>query len=222
MPNGDSESRAVNREATAALKELTEALRGGQGGTVPGRLAAGEATQGLVTAMEPLQVELAGVARGLGEVRSGLDASSRALGGVAEEVGNALRGALGSLTRGLAGGDGLGSIFRTGLGLSPLASSLIGLFRGGRGREEEPDLPEFELPRPRLLERANGPLGGLDSTVRQAAGGLSVIREPAAQVVVNVRAMDSQSFMDRSHDIARAVRDAMLHMHPVNDVIDEL
>jgi hypothetical protein len=34
--------------------------------------------------------------------------------------------------------------------------------------------------------------------------------------------MDSQSFMDRSSDIARALRDAMLHMHPVNDVIGEI
>jgi hypothetical protein len=43
-----------------------------------------------------------------------------------------------------------------------------------------------------------------------------------AQVIVNVSAMDSQSFMDRSADIARALRDAMLHMHPVNDVIGEI
>ena len=42
------------------------------------------------------------------------------------------------------------------------------------------------------------------------------------QVVVNVNAMDAQSFMDRSNDIARAVRDAMLHMHPVNDLIGEV
>jgi hypothetical protein len=34
--------------------------------------------------------------------------------------------------------------------------------------------------------------------------------------------MDSQSFMDRSADIARAVREAMLHMHPLNEVIGEL
>jgi hypothetical protein len=34
--------------------------------------------------------------------------------------------------------------------------------------------------------------------------------------------MDSQSFMDRSNDIARAVRDAMIHMHPLNDVVGEI
>jgi hypothetical protein len=42
------------------------------------------------------------------------------------------------------------------------------------------------------------------------------------QVTVNINAMDSQSFLDRSSDIARAVREAMLHMDPVNDLINEL
>ena len=51
---------------------------------------------------------------------------------------------------------------------------------------------------------------------------LAARREPSRRSLFNVQALDSQSFMDRSHDIARAVRDAMLHMHPVNDVIDEL
>jgi hypothetical protein len=39
---------------------------------------------------------------------------------------------------------------------------------------------------------------------------------------VNVSAMDSQSFMDRSDDIASAVRAAMLNMHPINDVVADL
>jgi len=42
------------------------------------------------------------------------------------------------------------------------------------------------------------------------------------QIVVQVQAMDSQSFLDRSHDIAQAVRQAMLNSHPVNDVIMDL
>ena len=61
---------------------------------------------------------------------------------------------------------------------------------------------------------------------RKQAGEIKVIRQetPAAQpqVTVNVNAMDTQSFLDRSEDIASAVRDAMLHMHPLNDVIGEL
>ena len=42
------------------------------------------------------------------------------------------------------------------------------------------------------------------------------------QITVNVNAMDSQSFMDRSSDIADAVREAMLNMHPINSVVASL
>ncbi|HKD08810.1 MAG TPA: hypothetical protein VKB79_23105 [Bryobacteraceae bacterium] len=44
----------------------------------------------------------------------------------------------------------------------------------------------------------------------------------AANVTVNINAMDSQSFLDRSNDIANAVRCAMLNMHPINDVVTSL
>lgn len=42
------------------------------------------------------------------------------------------------------------------------------------------------------------------------------------QIMVQVQAMDSQSFLDRSQDIAEAVRQAMLNLHSVNDVISDL
>jgi hypothetical protein len=41
-------------------------------------------------------------------------------------------------------------------------------------------------------------------------------------ILVQVQAMDSQSFMDHSNDIAQAVRQAMLNLHSVNDVIADL
>ena len=44
----------------------------------------------------------------------------------------------------------------------------------------------------------------------------------APQITVNVQAMDARSFMDRSNDIALAVRDAMLNMNAINDVVNEL
>jgi hypothetical protein len=37
-----------------------------------------------------------------------------------------------------------------------------------------------------------------------------------------VQAMDARSFLDRSGDIAAAVRDAMLNMNSINDVVNEL
>ena len=42
------------------------------------------------------------------------------------------------------------------------------------------------------------------------------------QITVNVQAMDARSFMDRSNDIALAVRDAMLNLNSINDVVNDL
>jgi hypothetical protein len=44
----------------------------------------------------------------------------------------------------------------------------------------------------------------------------------APQITVNVQAMDARSFLDRSHDIAAAVRDAMLNSNSINDVVNDL
>jgi hypothetical protein len=67
-------------------------------------------------------------------------------------------------------------------------------------------------------DSSGGSSSGSDATDAQSSssGG------PGQQVVVQVQAMDSQSFMDRSQDIAQAVRQAMLNSHPVNDVILDL
>jgi len=52
--------------------------------------------------------------------------------------------------------------------------------------------------------------------------------QPASQggagqhITVNIQAMDARSFLDRSNDIALAVRDAMLNLNPINDVVNEL
>ena len=42
------------------------------------------------------------------------------------------------------------------------------------------------------------------------------------QISVNVQAMDAQSFMSYSGEIAKAVRDAMLNLSSLNDVVSEL
>ncbi|MCX6633383.1 MAG: hypothetical protein NTW28_37790 [Candidatus Solibacter sp.] len=56
-----------------------------------------------------------------------------------------------------------------------------------------------------------------------ASGGTrSTASGAAPQITVNVQAMDARSFMDRSNDIALAVRDAMLNMNSINDVVNEL
>lgn len=40
-------------------------------------------------------------------------------------------------------------------------------------------------------------------------------------VTIQIQALDSRSILDRSDDIARALREAVLHSHSVNDVINE-
>jgi hypothetical protein len=60
---------------------------------------------------------------------------------------------------------------------------------------------------------------GVPSTMPQT----SFSNSPQGQsILVQVQAIDSQSFMDHSNDIAAAVRQAMLNMHSVNDVIADL
>jgi hypothetical protein len=65
-----------------------------------------------------------------------------------------------------------------------------------------------------------------DSTQGSAAtapgGGASTGGTPAHQITVNVQAMDAQSFLDHSNDIAQAVRQAMLNLSSINDVVNEL
>ncbi|MGI8990140.1 MAG: hypothetical protein ACR2I2_11230 [Bryobacteraceae bacterium] len=47
-------------------------------------------------------------------------------------------------------------------------------------------------------------------------------QDAAPQITIQVQAMDSRSFLDHSHDIAQAVREAMLNMHALNDVVNDL
>lgn len=135
------------------------------------------------------------------------------------------------------------TIFTSGLGLMPLVSGLAGLFGGGGSTTPAP-LVKFAMPRPIQVTAANAKDGAAlsfadynqDGTVRSFGGGNSdsggtAPASPAAQaqsgtsggqIVVNVQAMDSRSFLDHSQEIAQAVREAMLNMHALNDVVSEI
>jgi hypothetical protein len=60
---------------------------------------------------------------------------------------------------------------------------------------------------------------GENGLPRSAAGGAL---NAGQQITVQVQAMDSQSFLDHSDDIAQAVKQAMLNMSSINDVITNL
>ena len=107
-------------------------------------------------------------------------------------------GTAGGIASGLLGGFGL---------LSPIISGIASLFGGGHSAPAP--LPIYTPPPP----------VSISGTINQAAPSAPSQTTPAPQVTVNVNAMDSKSFLDHSDDIANAVREAMLNMHPINGVI---
>jgi hypothetical protein len=61
------------------------------------------------------------------------------------------------------------------------------------------------------------------STAASSAGGVSSPAAAApAQTPSNVETMDARWFMDHSADIAAAVRNAMLNLNSINDVVNDL
>jgi hypothetical protein len=137
------------------------------------------------------------------------------------------------------------SVLKSGLGMLPLVSGLIGLFGGG-GSPDPPPLVKYAMPASLTFQGAemgsglgNGDYdqngmpraygGGASSAGGSAAssggtpGAAVAPSAPAAQqITVNVQAMDARSFLDRSSDIAAAVRDAMLNLSSINDVVNDL
>ncbi|MGO4884157.1 MAG: hypothetical protein ACLP59_25550 [Bryobacteraceae bacterium] len=107
-----------------------------------------------------------------------------------------------------------------GLSLMPLVSLLTGLFGGGSSQPAP--LAAFSLPPSLSLESTTNNQNvdwGQNGLPRSAGGGGS---SSTQQITVQVQAMDSQSFLDHSDDIAQAVRQAMLNMNPINDVVTNL
>ena len=135
--------------------------------------------------------------------------SSHGSGGIASTLGN--------IASTLTGGA---------LSLSPILSGILSLFGGGASSAPAPLVP-FYLPPSVSFQAADtaasaGPqMFGLDFG---QSGTPRAMSAPAAQpqITVQVQAMDSRSFLDHSQDIAQAVRDAMLNMHSINDVISDI
>lgn len=126
------------------------------------------------------------------------------------------------------------TVFKNGFGLAPLVTELFGLFGGG-GSAAPPPLVKYAMPASVAFQAAEsgGAMGGVDynqagtarvyrSAAGEAAGGGTSAAQASPQITVNVQAMDARSFLDRSSDIALAVRDAMLNMNAINDVVNEL
>ena len=107
-----------------------------------------------------------------------------------------------------------------GLSLMPLVSLFSSLFVGGQS-QPAPLVP-FSLPPSLNLESTTNNqdvVWGENGLPRSAGSSGS---NAGQQITVQVQAMDSQSFLDHSDDIAQAVRQAMLNMNSINDVVTSL
>jgi len=115
------------------------------------------------------------------------------------------------------------SLFGGALSLSPILSGIMSLFSGG-GSTQAPAMEPFMLPAPVQLQAGLTGTGGSAAPVSYGAGGQprTQATSQAPQVTVQVNAMDSQSFLDHSDDIANAVRTALLNSNALGDVIADL
>jgi len=227
MPDRDLEILAeAQRETLRTLAALTERFRRVEREEEdPER--AGERRAGQAPAVAGLERALETTVRVIGELGQATTSNTQAVSGLTRELGG-LPGLVARLAGGLGqSGSGLGELLKSGLGLPALGLKIAGLFRGG---EEAPAGPAgFNAPPSLAIEVGNPDniLAGFPRVDRGQRGEAraveperTVVWQP--QVTVNVSAMDSRSFLDHSGDIARAMREAMLNMHPVNDVISEL
>src|SRR5471030_3415050 len=133
-----------------------------------------------------------------------------------------------------------GTVLKSGFGMVPLVSELLGLFGGGGSPAPAP-LVKYAMPAAINFEAADSGSGTSNADTDQfgmpraySAGGAGASSQASGaasgtsgssaspQITVNVQAMDARSFLDRSTDIAAAVRDAMLNLNSINDVVNDL
>jgi hypothetical protein len=174
-------------------------------------------------AIENATLMLADVIAQIGELRSSLPvpgaaSTLRAAGTTAEGSGSTLGGIA-------------STVLKSGFGLAPLISGLVGLVGGGDAAAP-PALVKYAMPAAvdfrasesggRITNMDYDQMGLPRGFSGMTNGGASAAANAAPQITVNVQAMDARSFLDRSNDIALAVRDAMLNMNAINDVVNEL
>lgn len=154
---------------------------------------------------------------GLVEIPSGGDA------GLPAAAVSGLAGVLGSGLGDERRGEVAGAAARGGL----IPMLLGAILRGSddRGEDVATAAVRFAMPAPVHAEAVS--IG--DRIVPADYGANALPRElgpasserSATPVVIQIQALDSRSILDRSSDIAAAVRDAMLHSHALNDLIRE-
>jgi hypothetical protein len=151
-----------------------------------------------------------------------------------------------SSSSGSSGGplSGIGGALAAGLGIVPLGLELASLFGGGSStpapltRYAMPDSIGFvgstddsgansvadfgQTGQPRSYGTPAAQVAGSAAPAQAQSAPSSGGGSQGQAVQITVQAMDSQSFMDRSDDIANAVNKALLALHPLADTISNL
>jgi hypothetical protein len=106
---------------------------------------------------------------------------------------------------------------------SPILEGILSLFGGGGGSSQSAALTPFALP-PAVSYEGALTAGGQVAPADTGQNGQprSLAQTSNTTVTVQVNAMDSQSFLDHSDDIAQAVRSAILNSSSLNDVLTSL
>jgi hypothetical protein len=210
-------SEGSNQSRHAVLQELaTTSSAGGSSGSAAGL---GGLLQAPVKDITEQITELARQTSSLNstqltQVGATQDNTQAVTNNTTTKSGNSASSSIGNIASGLLGG----------LSLSPILSGLLSLFGGGSKSTVTP-ITTFKLP-PAVQSQA-GLTGGSNGQVVPVDYGQNgqpraQAAAPAPQVNIQVNAMDSQSFLDHSDEIARAVREAILNSHSLNDAISDL
>jgi hypothetical protein len=196
----------------------------------PARVTWTDLIRGLLPAsLTELPEALSETAREVSALRGASEAQSQAVSVNTDAVWENTASQSGSGAAGAARTVGrvVSTVFSSALGMVPLASAVAGLFRSKEPEAEAIPLVRYAWP---PAVRFEGELRAGGRAQESGSADVSWPRPAEAearpwlppQITVQVQAMDSRSFLDHSPEIARAVREAMLHMHALNDVVSDL
>ena len=104
------------------------------------------------------------------------------------------------------------------LGVLPLAGGLLRTLLDGPTEPATTPAVRYSLPGSVRLGTSLGTTFVTDGSVPWAGQLEEATRQTNPTVVINVNALDSRSILDRSDDIASAVRQAMLTYQPFDDI----